>query len=489
MDQQVVANALTYTSGGGSFEAVQSWFLDRFYRSLTSALATQSQAHIDSILGAESVNQEGNPIPVSLLPTVIAESELNYISAQGLLIRDALIEIIDAFIDEHRAGRVEGPLHRHFRPYSKWWDLIARETRKSEHIQLMRYDTIRESDGSWKILESNTCCPGGVVHPGIIRQAWLQSPLGQATLGDEQPVEYPVYSTFSFVRHLIRVAQLSSDVEAPNIAICSYRGLYRAELATIKRMYSAMQERGEAPVGELLLGDILDIECAADGTVSLSGVTIHLIYNKIDPLAIDPKHTEIAGWVAAASSPKVEFLNSLGAMYLAEAKRSLAFLHDGQTRNILRSGPALAGPIERHIPWTRSLPDSGTPGDEKGALDQAALPSLWLNRHKYVLKPDLLTRGEGICIGANLTADEWFMAIVRGIGDQGVVQELVAIPTRCGFRGADVDKPERHYWGIELMYFGREFAGPVSRARNQMIINVGAGGAESPTLVFGQLDK
>lgn len=469
-----------------TFDALRARFLDRTYGALTPALVTRSRAHIADALRADGIDQEGRAIQVSLVPTVLDAAELDAVAAQGLLIRAALGDTIDAFVAEHRDGRTDGPLHRFFRPYAKWWDLIATEVRHSDHIQLMRYDTVRQEDGTWRILESNTCCPAGVAHCALIRRAWLRTPLGTAALAGERPVEYPVDDPASFVRHLVRVARSATGVAEPTVAICSHRGVYSNELATIARVHDAVR-----PSGRLVLGDIRDLDCDGDGPATLAGTQVDLIYNKLDPLAIDPDDHDIAGWVAAARSPRVEFLNSLGAMYLTEAKRSLAFLHDETTRRILPGADLAAGAVERHVPWSRCLPDAAADrqGDSQATLRPEALPGLWLDRHRYVLKPDALTRGQGIAVGTELTSGEWLMAIVRAIGDHGIAQELVAIPTRHGCPGQDGAPPERQYWGVDLMYYGAEFAGPVSRAHNRLVLNVGAGGSESPTVVLRPADR
>jgi hypothetical protein len=461
------------------FENVQSRILERFYRSASSDVVELSREHIAAALRDAGVTQEGKTIPVSLLPTMLAEAELRSVAAHGLSIRGAMIEMIRAFVEEHRAGQRDGPLHRHFRPYDKWWDLIAGEVRRTDPIQLMRFDTIRQETGGWRFLESNTCCPGGVVHCGMIRNAWRGSPLGLDVLAGECPVDYPVDDPRSFVRHLVRVAHEASGVPEPTIAVCSYRGMYRNELSTIQRTHEALDIGGE-----LLVGDILDVECEADGTVSLDGHTVHLLYNKIDPLAIDPDDLEIAGWVAASRSPEVEFLNSLGAMYLTEAKRTLAFLHDAESRNLLPSGRVIADAVESRIPWTRCLPGLDDPTDTPATLSGRAISDLWLDRHRYVVKPDALTRGEGVHIGLERTPDEWLMAMVETINGSGIAQALVEIPKRYGLPAGGGAAPECQYWGVDLMFFGSEFAGPVSRARTEMVINVGAGGSESPTIVL-----
>jgi hypothetical protein len=466
------------------FETMQSRILERFYRLTSYDAVGRSREQVAAALRGAGVTQEGKTIPVSLLPTILAESELRSVAGQGLSIRAGLMDMIRTFVDEHRTGQLDGPLHRHFRPYAKWWDLIAGEVRRTDPIQLMRFDTIRPGTGDWRFLESNTCCPGGVVHCGMIRDAWRSSQLGRELLAGESPVDYPVDDPRSFVRHLVRVAQEASGVTEPNVAICSYRGLYRNELATIQRTHEAL-----GIGGKLILADILDVECAADGTVSIDGTAVHLLYHKIDQLAIEPDDPEIAGWVAASRSPEVEFFNSLGAMYLTEAKRSLAFLHDPASRDLIPSGPLVADAIERHIPWTRCLPGLDDPAGTPATLAGRALTDLWLDRHRYVIKPDSLTRGEGVHIGPEQTPDGWLMAMIQAINDGGIAQELVEIPTRYGVSPDGGVAAERQYWGVDLMYFGPEFAGPVSRARTEMIINVGAGGSESPTIVLRHADE
>jgi diaminobutyrate-2-oxoglutarate transaminase len=329
--------------------------LGRCHAAATRAALRDSQHAIRGALEQHGISFEGKRLLVALTPTLLAAAELERLASRAALVRAALLEVIERFTREHHAGQLEGPLHRYFRPYARWWDLIAAERRRSEAIQLMRYDAIREEGGSWRLLETNTCCPGGVIHCARVRAAWLASPLGRAAAGDVELAERPIDHPDGFLRHLHELASQARATRSPGapgapvVAICSYRGSYQNEVASLAAEQRRLVESGELAGSELAIGDAREVECDGAGA-TLRGRRINVLYNKLDPLAIDPGDPELAGWALAAASPHVELVNSLAAMYLTETKRVLALLRDERLRGELALDAATRAAIDELVP-------------------------------------------------------------------------------------------------------------------------------------------
>ena len=326
---------------------------EKFIRCAVSDVIRRSYGQIRAQLAASGIDFENKPLPVSMLPTAVSKNEVGDLALGATTIRRVLGRVIDQFIDEHKRGDSQGPLHRFFSPYGKWFDLIANEYRSLEPIQLMRYDAVRDIHGSWAFMETNTCCPGGVIHCAVIRRAWINSEIGQFVTKGEKIVEHAVDSPEGFVRFLAKIAEKINPAY-PNIAIININGNYKNELDSLRRTHARLAKTGEIAQGIMVLGDIGDVRC--DGEMAhLNGLPIALIYNKLDQLKIDPKLVQHQGWCAASRCKGTEFLNSCGALFLTEAKRVLALLSDPRLRRCLDLSEDELQAISCFVPYTRLL--------------------------------------------------------------------------------------------------------------------------------------
>jgi hypothetical protein len=458
--------------------------LARCHRAAALGLRTSlrdSQQGIRRSLEQHGISFEGKRLLVSLTPTLLAGAEIDQLAPRGGRIRAALLAVIDRFVGEHRDAPAlaasSAPLHRFFAPYARWWELIAAERRRSEAIQLMRYDAIREDRGRWRLLETNTCCPGGTIHCARVRTAWLSSPLGSEATRGIPLAEHPVDRPDGFLRHLNELARQLGGRGA-RVGICSYRGSYQNEVASLAAEQRRLVEQGELEGGELVIGDARELECDGRGA-TLRGLRVDLVYNKLDPLMIEPGDPELAGWARAAASPHVEFLNSLGAMYLTETKRVLALLGDEPLRHQLGLDAETLAAIDELVPRSHVLPQPG----EADVRSADIMAELLANRHRYVLKADASTRGAGIFVGRELGPQAWAAALDATVASHGIAQECADIPRRIALDPDAEGEPLQEYWGVDLFYFGDRFGGTVSRCHTNMVFNVGNGGKESPALV------
>lgn len=459
--------------------------LERIYRrfaTLASAkVVADSLSDIRHNLSQFGITFEGRALPVSLVPTVVPASELSSLAEHALLIRGVLNRALDKFIIEHRERRFDGPMHRFFTPYYKWWDIIANESRKSDHIMLMRYDAVRDNHGLWSFMETNTCCPGGTIHCARIRDAWLSTRLGYQMTAREELSSFAADNPSGFVRFMALKAG-EFDPTRPNIAILNYEGSYTNELTSLRDCYQELRRRGEIPCGDLLIGDIRDL-LIKDGKAYLDEIPIALIYNKLDQLKIDPSNPDVGAWIEASRCSGTEFLNSLASMYLAETKRSLALLSDPNWSKYLSLSSDERTAIRGVIPFTRLIEDYA---DDASLSDSMPLrvPSA------FVLKADALTRGSGVTIGSEVTEAQWTEALGETRRHNGVAQLKCSLPSRNAIHLLETGETKvvEEFFGIDIFLYGTEFAGLVSRAHVNPVFNIGNGGRESPVLIIGGLD-
>lgn len=475
-----VAIAGLWTDQNSSSEYVLSEMTEQFHSIVTPANYRRCLNDIRNHLAEFELYFEGKDVPVSTLPTLILREEIEEVRRCGDLIQKVLLKIAQAFILEHQKGDFNGPFHQMYSPYRRWWTIIGTEKRQLHHIGLMRYDSAREPSGRWRFFESNTACPGGVVSMSLINNVWKQTEIGKSVTNNLNIKNLQMSSPRAFIKYLVNQASRISQNNTPNIAICSHKGVYTYELTTLRKVHAEMIESGDLAGGKLVLSDIGEIECDG-GEARIHGLPISLIYNKLDPLMIDPSDDSLKGWLMAAQSEKVDFLNSLAAMYLTETKRTFAILSDPVWWQRLGLDQVSINAINAVIPYTRVLPDENS----CNLGEQHLLSFVRNNRHQLILKPDALTRGAGVFVGSQQTRAEWAESLVATRCENGIVQDSVMIPFRDNYDLEDNTSlsASTEYYGVELYYFADRFSGLGSRCHSKKVINVGSGGRISPVFI------
>jgi len=432
-------------------------------------------------LARHGITFEGRELPVSLMPTVVLAEDAANLERSGACVRNVLDRALDLFVEEHRQGKLDGPMHRFFTPYYKFWDLISSEQRQLDHIQLMRYDAVSGAQGKWSFMETNTGCPGGVIHCARIRDAWMATPFGEEVCAGEDIAEFAVDRPEGFVTFLAAKAT-EIDSDNPNIAILNSHGVHTNELESLRRCHAELREQGVLPAGELLLGDIRDISVEGDRGY-LQGKPIALIYNKLPARLIDPSNPELRGWIDASMCGRTEFLNSWGATFLTEAKRALALVSDPEWNTFLELTDEEIAIIQESVPYTRLVEDAAAAGEGHTSLLTGAKNSL-------VLKADLLTRGSGVYIGDGTSKNDWAKAVEDTRAKHGVLQVKCDLPTRQALGVLDsTGAGASEYFGVDAFFFGSQFAGLVSRSHTNQVFNVGNGGKESPVLIVNPTES
>lgn len=447
---------------------------------LDAETVIQANARIARSLVESGVTFEGKTVRVSLFPTVFDAADVAELERRASLVREVLMRVIQRFRTEHHAQHYDGPLHRAFAPYEPWWDAIADEHRALPEIGLMRYDFINEAPGVWSMLETNTACPGGTTICASARDAWLAcDPIG--SVGASLDLRrFPVDDPAGFVRHLYETACRAAGADDPGIAVLNDRASLTFELDLWAAQHEQLRRSGEIK-GRLIMGDIREVE-VAHGRAWVRGTPVALIHNKVNPVDVLPSDPTVRGWLEASRTPGVEFLNSMGAMYLSEAKRVMQMICAPEIQRLLDVSPDEAHAIEALTPTTLVIPARDEPG--AGEL----LERFERDREALVVKPDALTRGQGVFLGRMVPPDQWRARIDETQQLYGVAQRELRIPQaeRADLADDGVLRIAQEYYGADVYYFGDRFAGLSSRAHTHPVFNMGSGGALRPVLVVNR---
>lgn len=446
----------------------------RYFEGMTADRSIAAADAIHQALIDLGVSFEGRRLPISLRPTILSAPEVDSAGADLAVVRDLLNRILIGLVADIRADRLDAPLPQFFGFYRPWFPLIAAETRVADHIMLMRFDAVATGAAGIKVMEPNAACPGGVIHCAYIRDAWRRTDIGRTVLAGVAPTERPCDSPDGLIRLLYAV---SPTPRAARIVLCNYKGVFSNELDSLCRRNAHLRSRGEVD-GEIVVCDIREIE-VRDGRAWVAGQPIDVVYNKVDQLMIDPQDPDLAGWIEANRLESCEFLNSLAALYVGEAKSIFGALWD---EDILAEVSASDDEIEvvrRRAPRTRMM---------LGRPNSPSYAELTQDRYRLVVKADALTRGAGVHVGRLESADGWGGALFGLAGMNPVIQDVLDVPRRESVSfpaetGGLVGMLASEHWGVDFFFYGDVFAGVVGRCHSSMIFNVGNGGQEVPTFV------
>ena len=470
--QSTSLSQIPHTPDATSTQAICESLAEIVYlSSITPDVYTRSHQTMRTILSRFGVNFEGREIPISLRPNVLSTDYVNSLSHDLAHVRRSIVKLVTRLRFDLQSG-IRSSLADYFSHYDKWFNIIASERRSLPDVMLMRFDLATCIEGTLRAMESNAACPGGVIHCAHLRNAWLQTTIGKRMLATFDIRERAVDDPFGFVRFLITLA---ADLGGGHVAICNYNGIYTNELQSLVRASESLHIETN-PGARIIVVDVTDVT-VSDGTVYAHDIPVRIIYNKIDPLMIDPDNPSLQGWIAASRTGTCDFLNSFGAMYIGEAKSVFAALSQIDFQNYLNLSSEQRAAIERRVCSTARVID---------VYASADYPHVATHRHEFVLKEDAATRGRGVIVGSDVTMTEWTSKMADYCDTNGVSQSALQIPTRSSLQ-LDEETGDfnnvREYYGSDAFFFGEEFAGLVSRCHSSSVFNVGNGGTEVPTIV------
>lgn len=426
---------------------------------------SQHQTSLTAEVGSAGLNFEGRPYPVSLRPYALEEHDARSIA--GIAERFvAVLDVAARLYCEDAEVRSLFPAYRNVERFATALPELK------PIAQICRLDGLVTEDGTYKILETNTDCPGGVIQNGLAARIWskMSSPLSEGmnlTTSDQPFVADPDF----FLKSLLAAHEQRSGRPAKSASIVTFRGRFSNE---VRQMVEGLNRLGVVTTTD----DAATLRVVGHQVITSDGRPIDLAYNKLDlrDLIDDPSIEE---YLNAAAQGYVTFLSPLICMWPLADKAVLALLSDPLFAD--RFSAEERAFCARHVPWTRFMVDGTTTALNGESVDLFSY--VLANRASLVLKPSNATRGQGVIVGPKVTQQEWEARLGEAIQDTPhVVQEYIA-PKELTVLHPDSGRVETMWSGLDAYVFGGKFAGFQARASLDPVMNVGQRGILMPVTI------
>jgi hypothetical protein len=403
------------------------------------------------------------PIPVTVTPQYFSVKAYEKLASDSALVLQAL-ETLNHLYCEHVEVQSRFPELSLLRKY------IARTPVSRRNINLARFDYVKAKDGSLRMIEPNTDCPGGMTNASAVHRAFRNSVFYDKKLKEiDQPSERP--------EEFLNLMKSLTKENDPRI------GFIWSEVCPIKNdIQNLYNQANKLEWKEPFIGPVQLLTTDLNGHLLADGAGLDVAFTKIDTTltaegkihwcAWSERIEEAAPILNALADGTLLTVSGLPAMMIAENKRSLALLFDSGIRQHFTSEQVDA--IDRLVAKT-------------SCIDGLASEQLWSadyvlnNPTKFVLKTPIDTRGRGIHIGKNCTPDEWQTLVNQAQAGLMVVQEyiepeveLLALDT-----GSSADMSSV----MALFMYAGVPTGVLGRSSLKEVVNVGNGGVFRPTLI------
>ncbi|MGH3632566.1 MAG: hypothetical protein ACRDTS_00375 [Mycobacterium sp.] len=409
-------------------------------------------------------HHDGRPYPVSLEPLLIDQSHA--VAAQKAA--EDLHRVLEHVADLYRMDETVRKFMRRYRNAEPW---LCMEPSVKPYVGVCRFDGVI-IDGTYRVMETNTCCPGGVIKVPAQFPLWrtvITTVLGGPALeSGEQPF---IANPTLFVQHLLQMYRRQFNDTPLSAAIVNLNGRYTNE---VNLMTAGLEEFGVA----VRVVDATCVRRAAEGGIRVDDLKIGLTYNKLDQLELIST-PECFDYLEAAAAGELCFQNSLMAQLILEDKAVLALMSDPTFSDMFDTNDNEV--IRRHVPWTRLMTPGRTTSPECEPVELAKF--VIELRDRLVLKPRNLTRGEGILIGPKTSRKVWENTVGMAIRNGShVVQEYLPLPS-IDLVGGNPPHLRQMSHELDTYLFDGRFVGFMCRASLDPIVNVGRGGTMVPVVV------
>ncbi|MER9776320.1 hypothetical protein [Mesorhizobium sp. M0220] len=425
-----------------------------------------AQDELSSAIAEAGMHFEGRPYPVCLRPLAIDCGLANHLSATA----EMVVKLLDIAAEMYCCNEDVQDL---FPTYKHLRHLVTRLPKHRPIVRICRLDGLIGNDGYYKIIETNTEGPGGVIQNGLAAKVWsrIPNPLTHGLLLDvgKQPF---AKDPNCFVWELASAYRATTGRELRTAAVVNFRGRFTNE---VEWMVNGLRDAG---VKAALL-DITAMKRTPSGLVGPDGELIELVYNKLD-VRETIKSKECMTYLNACAAHEVVSINPWISQCVLSDKAILAVLSDDRFSSNFNAEQIEF--ISRHIPWTRLVRAGATTDPERRRIE--LIGHIRENKANLVLKPSNATRGEHVLVGRLTSSEVWEEHMDRASRDPYVVQEYV----RPGEVTA-LHQPSRSLkkmpYGIDCYVFGGRLAGFQSRASFDAVMNVGRSGILLPVAIAG----
>jgi hypothetical protein len=423
-----------------------------------------AQSELSATIKRAGLHFEGRPYPVCLRPLAITDRLSDNIAH----VAERFVSLLDTAAELYCGDR---GCRRLFPVYDAVAPLAVSLPPIRPIVRVCRFDGLIAADGEFRILETNTEGPGGVIQNGRAGRIWSRcnNPLID-DLELDVFVQPFVCDPDCFLKELFAAHFAMTGRRLERAAIVNYRGRFTNE---VDWMLEGLNRHG---VSAALL-DAASLKRTLKGVTDAAGNHIDLAYNKLDIRdTIDAP--EIADYLAASAAGEITSINPLIAQWILSDKAILALLSDDQfAANFTSMQRRL---IRTHVPWTRFVTDGWTTDAEGTRVD--LISYVEENRQSLVLKPSNATRGENVMVGCFTTPADWQCHLSRAASVPYVVQEYIR-PPRLSVPHPLNGTVQRMSYGLDAYVFGGKFSGFQARASLDPVMNVGKRGVLLPVAI------
>lgn len=341
-----------------------------------------------------------------------------------------------------------------------------------------RWDSFLQGD-ELKFVELNAECPAGIAYSDVAAEVYDQLPFIREFKKKYSVQEFQIRQTLlDGLLETYAVYSGNKRNKKPTIAIVDWR-----EVPTYTE-FQLFQEFFESKGYKCLIADPRDLVYEKN-TLRCNGTEIDLVYKRILTNDCVEKPVETKALVDAYRDHNVCMINPFRAK-IVHKKSVFAVLTHEKNQDMFTSEEQSV--ILKHIPWTRTITAEKTKYEGR-MIDLVGYISA--NKDEFVIKPNDEYGGKGVCLGKELTQENWNKVIEDALGGEPtVVQKIVPIP-RVPFpiiengmmRYADM------VVDMDPYVFGGKVEGILTRLSSSSLANVTAGGGTTPTFVIDEILK
>lgn len=347
-------------------------------------------------------------------------------------------------------------------------------------IAIARYDLVESRSGEFKIVEPNTCCPGGTIWASMFNDMFREG------------------NTYRFLReHITEVPQrihngdtiydFLTEQHARHFGPRDHYAFAIADTRTapmeaeLHELRDGARQRGHSAEK----CQIQDFERKSDG-LYLKDQRIDIVYQFLDVLYKDEMaqiaadYDEIADYLEAMARREVLVVQPFPPIFLSEDKSILALLTDDAFEDYFT--PAEHAAIARLVPETYRLAE-GRVRFEGETTDLRRL--LLGNKDDFLIKAQMESMGRDIVIGREVSDEQWRAHLEATIGGPYVAQRFIEEkPLELHAPGETPGPIVPLHYTLALLILGGEPVGMFNRVSPELVTNVARGGAFGEVIVY-----
>ena len=323
-------------------------------------------------------------------------------------------------------------------------------------VHLCRLDMLLDTDGGFRVIETNANCPGALLSCGIAARRWREHLSG---LGLEPPPALPHERPRWMAEWYLEAARSETPHRPATVALLREDGGNRLELPGLARQLRAGGvEAFEADPRELRLDA---------GVPTIGSVPLHHAYLKLAVQRLRRLRDDMRPFLSAVRRRALFIQNGLRGRLVGDNKLCLAILSDPTFEDLF--DPSDLARLRPHLPWSRRI--SACSPDEIADIRAA--------RADYVLKRPLDTRGQGIVIGREVSGrTAWDRALDRALRAGWLVQAF------CPTTRMVVEREEdAHLHDLSIGVVGGRLHGAMIRSSRELRTNVAISGRLHPVFM------